>query len=140
MTLRAIGIQIRAGALLQRSAQIGQRRKLRKTADASFIKGRIEQPQPVQGAELIVGHSRARISKIAVELPRLDSQHVAGRRGMAGQAIGAAGIVPGLRADTAGVGDDDILTQAAGQQVGIAVVSPPFIGYAINRSQVIPHQ
>ena len=140
MALGTVGIQIGAGAFLQRGAEVSQGRKLGKSIDARFVKGGIEQSDPIQCSELVIGHSGGWIGEVAIELAGLDPEHIIGGRRMAGQTIRLARIVPGLGTDAAGIGDEDVLAQTAREQICIAVVGTPFIGDAINGAQIVAHQ
>src|SRR5262249_51201371 len=72
------------------------------------------------------------IGEAAVYLASFHTKDVVCLGSMAGQAISRAWVKPGLSSDPDGVGDNDRFVQAGGEQVSLAVVGTPFIGYAIN--------
>ncbi len=140
MALGAVGVQIGAGALNQRDIRIGHAVKLLISGDGRFVERGIEHAQPVQGAKLVVGDTSGRISVGPVELARVEAQNITGHRRMARQAILRTRIVPILRDDSGGISNEDGLSQAAGEKLGIAVIRQPFVGRSINRAVGVAHQ
>src|SRR5580658_3465086 len=59
---------------------------------------------------------------------------------MASQAILGARVIPGLRTRARGGLDHDVLLDASGQEIRIAVVRPPLISDAIHAAMAIAHQ
>ena len=76
MTLGAIGGDIRAGALFQRDGGVSDGDKFGKVGDIGLAQDRrIEKPQMVPGAELVIGDG-AGISERAVQLVSSHSEDV----------------------------------------------------------------
>src|SRR6266481_1897588 len=98
---------------------------MRVGGDVSFVEGRVQKPHPIHRSQLVISNSSRGVSEIAVELPRLYTQHIIRRRSVTSQTIGRAGIVPALRAKPGGVRDDNVFAQTGGQQVGVRIVGPP---------------
>src|ERR1700685_1890199 len=59
---------------------------------------------------------------------------------MASQAILGAWVIPGLRTHARGGLDRDVLLDASGQEIRIAVVRPPLVSDAIHSAMTITHQ
>ena len=113
MALGAVGIQVGAGAFLERGREIGEGGKLLKVGDGRLVKCRIEQAELVQSAQLVIGHAGRRIRLAAIQLPGIDPQHVIRRSGVALEAVSRAGIIPGLGLNPGGVGDENGFVEAA---------------------------
>ena len=64
----------------------------------------------------------------------VEPEHVIGHGRVAGETVRLAGIIPGLRGDAAAIGDQDIFCETAGEQIGVAVIRPPFVSDAIGRA------
>src|ERR1039458_1598920 len=78
MALGAVGIQVGAGAFFEGGGGIHQGGKLRITCNDGFIDGGAEQTEPVQGADLVVGHAGGGIGEAPVELTRINAENIAG--------------------------------------------------------------
>ena len=87
MALRAVGVEIRAGAFLEAGARISKRRKPFKVCNVCFVKCRIEKSEAIECADLVIGHSGSSVAVIAVQLPRIEAQNVIRHRCVATQAI-----------------------------------------------------
>ena len=99
-----------------------------------------EQAQMIPSAQLVVGDA-GRIGEGSIQLPCLDAEHAARARGMAGEAILPAGVVPGLLMDFTGGGLDlDFLGRAGAEQIRIAAVRPPFVDHAVHAALRVAHQ
>ena len=86
----------------------------------------------IPGAQLVVCDAGIGVGKIAVELARLEAEHIAGGGVVAAEAIQRAGIKPLLGAAAGGGGDENIFRQRVGDEVGVGVVRAPFVGDAID--------
>ena len=140
MTLGAVGIEIGAHALFERNFRVRQMGKLREDAYVGFVDGGAEHSQAVQGADLVIGNAGGRVSKIAVELTRVDAENVTRAWCVAGQAISRTCVIPRPRLDADSIGDEDVFVQVRRDQVGVAIVGSPLVSRAVNRTAVIAHE
>jgi len=140
MTLHAVGFQVRARPFFERGAQIGERGELEIIGDAGFVDGGIKQTKIIQRAELVVGHAGGGIIQRAVQLARVDAEHIIRDGRVTCQTIRRTRINPNLGADASGVGDENGFVQSAGQQIGIAVVRAPFVSDAIDAAVDVAHE
>ena len=86
-----------------------------------------------KSAHLIVRSSRLRVGEISIHLVGLQSQDVVGRAVVAEQTLAAARITPGLDArGPRARGDGDVFIQSARQEIGIAIVVPPFVRHSVD--------
>ena len=92
------------------------------------------------GAELVVGGAGFGIEERAVELPRLGPEHEAGGRGVALEALVAARVRPGLRANAVAGPDRDLLVQTIVEQLGVGVIGPPSVGDAVALAGSVDHE
>ena len=109
------------------------------TRDVRFVNCRLEQANAIERPDLIVRLGRRRVGEIRIELACFNTQHIACNRGMAGEAIGRAGIVPCLCPGSGGRRDHDIFARARREQVGVAIVRTPTVGHAVHRIICIAH-
>ena len=63
-----------------------------------------------------------------VVLAGFDAEHVAGNGSVTRETISTAGIIPGLGPCAGGGSDENVLAEAVGQQIGVAVVGSVWLG------------
>src|SRR5262245_54584734 len=132
MTLSAMRIKVRTGALFQRSSHVCDGGQVIKTRDACLAEGRSEQANAIKRTKLIVGDARE-VTKTLVKLASFHTQHVMCRRRMTREAINPAGIVPCLRPGRViRIGDGDVLIYASVKQIGVAIVWTPLVSNPVN--------
>ena len=137
VAVRTVRVQVRPHAMLHRGRHIRNRREMIQSADAGLVQRRIKKPKVVPLAQLVVRHrmvGRA-IAEIPVKLSCFYAQDVASRWRVAANAVGLAGIRPGLRPRAAVAGPDrNLLIYRFTDDIGVAVVVAPLIGDPIGRA------
>jgi hypothetical protein len=140
VTLRAIGIEIGAGAILDAARGIISRGQGGNFSQVFVVQRLLEQADVIPGAQLIVDHARG-VFEISIQLPRLDAEHQARIGGVTGEAVLRARVVPSLPLHAAiGRRDGNFFCFRCGQQIGVAAVGPPLVGDSIDAALAVAHQ
>ncbi len=140
MAVRAVGIQIRAGPVLQAAAGVVGTRQCVERGEVLLLQRRREQPQLVPATQLVLG-AAVRITQFAIQLTCLRPQLARRVAVVADRAVLAARVIPGLHMlPTGRVADRDVLRRAFRQQLRIAEIRAPFVGSAVDAAAAVHHQ
>ena len=115
VALRAIRIKIRTDAVFERRGSVRHGDELVVSEKGALVERRVEDANVVPRSQLVVRHPGAEIGKIAIELARLEAEHVAGSGCVATQTVLAARIKPLLRARAGRGLNDDVLVERIGK-------------------------